>query len=364
MFAALNQSIDVLATFARWRHVITEAIAPRLIASMPAWLFEPRAFVVIEPGDARYVLRFETRERTTQCKTCDTPGLAQAWRELEAAAPAFTRLKPTVVVRLPADVVLRKTIALPAAARARLRSAVELQIDLETPFQRRDVFYSVIPLQDETPSGIAVEILVAPAKRVSRILAPLTDAGITVDIVTTAEDAFADARHNLLPRDDDRGARLRRLVPAALAFLVGVEAIAALLVPLALHARTADALSAQADVMAQSAGEIERLYATAAAANKADRYAIEQKLARPSTLDALKLLTAATPDDTWLDRASLRADQLQVSGLSASTSAYTDKLTAEGRLQQPTYLTPVMRDPQSGLERFSLAFKLPVPAVP
>ena len=85
--------------------------------------------------------------------------------------------------------------------------------------------------------------------------------------------------------------------------------------------------------------------------------AILEKENQPSILELLRLVTEVTTDDTYLDRFSYRNGQIELAGVTSSTSTMIDQIGKAGPLATPTYLAPVSRG-QDGLEHFNLSFKL------
>lgn len=335
---------------------------PRIAAKLPAWLSEDQAAISIRLSPGSVVATYQHGDNAPIHLQCASEDLMIHWQGFLADCKRERPSTPTVVAYLPEEATITRRLQLPRAARGNLRAAAELQIDIETPFNSADVFYSAaVARDDRLDKQLTVELALAPAKAAAVFLKVLSDAEIQPDVLTIATDSVDAPAHNLL-----RPPKTRRLTPrgkgiAACAITLAGGIITAAYLPLYFHQAEADAVARRASSLASSANEVTGLFEKARDVRMRDGHALELKQVQPSLIQVLEELTAVTPDDTWIERLFFRGDQIQISGMTPSTSAYTDKVLANPMFVQPVYLTPIARDQQTNLERFSLSFKLRAP---
>ena len=359
MFGLLTQPLDLRVLQARVSRIWRNSVVPRLTSLLPLWLTEERAHIVIEVTGKQILAQFIVGDRAPVDVELDVDELQAKWPDqLSKHVPADAG-KAVIELRLPERATVTKQIHLPIAARHRLREAAELQIDIETPFNRPDVHFSVAEVEEpRQEQAIVAELVLAPVRVVAPLLEILQNAGIVVDAVVPSGDEGRRGSHNLLPPLHDARIKLPALAISALGAILACQIALAAYLPLYFHQARADAASARAENLIRTASEIDGLFQKLTKRRKREEYAAEARNTQASLLQTLETLTALTPDDAWLDRISFRKDELQISGLAPSTSKYVDTITANHAFLQPVYLSPVMQDPQQQLERFSLSFKL------
>jgi general secretion pathway protein L len=93
----------------------------------------------------------------------------------------------------------------------------------------------------------------------------------------------------------------------------------------------------------------------------------ERKGARPPTIDVMLDLTRRLPADTWLQRFSVNADQVQLQGQSREAAALITLLQQSPYLEGPALQGAITPDARTGKEQFLIQAKLrnpPAPAAP
>ncbi|MBP6690954.1 MAG: PilN domain-containing protein, partial [Xanthomonadales bacterium] len=90
----------------------------------------------------------------------------------------------------------------------------------------------------------------------------------------------------------------------------------------------------------------------------------ERKSARPPTIDVMLDLTRRLPADTWLQRFSVNADQVQLQGQSREAAALITLLQQSPYLEGPALQGAITPDARTGKEQFLIQAKLrnPPPA--
>ncbi|MGH7087719.1 MAG: PilN domain-containing protein, partial [Stellaceae bacterium] len=83
---------------------------------------------------------------------------------------------------------------------------------------------------------------------------------------------------------------------------------------------------------------------------------------RPPLVAVLADLTKAVPDGSWLKSLNIAGQELAIAGLSPSAAGVALALEASHRFANVRFRAPIMREPQTGLERFQLSATLAEPA--
>lgn len=349
----------------------------RLFALFFAWwlgelaaLVPPRArrlfrrggrVLVVEPSRGEVVLRLFRGEQYREIGRVALEGEDQA-----APAAAIGDLarrvnlgKTEIALRLPAEQALRRTLDLPAAAEADLRSALFFQIDQQTPFAPQEVYFDYrVVERDREAKRLTVEMTVVPRRVVNDALGMAARWGLSPAIVDVAgDDANAPPFLNLLSEAED-ASKARGLSPlnAALAVVAAVLVAAAVYIPLeekrtaaeTLLARVAEAKS-ESDETIRLGQEVERL-------RKEGRFLTEEKRKSPSVLRMLDELTRIMPDHTWLFELKVSGGEVSIAGYSSAASQLIGLVDDSPMFQTPRFRASVTQDPRSGLERFSLSF--------
>jgi general secretion pathway protein L len=273
----------------------------------------------------------------------------------------IARGRLAVHVRLPAAEALRTTMELPAAAMTNLAEVVAFELDRYTPFRADQVYYSYRllprPSGDERfPVGVTVvpRSVVDDARRLCAALAIEPD-GIDV------EAAGADSRPSEPLRIGDAAATRAKagsFLTYALFALAVVLAVIAVAVPLGAAHRKAALLSEDFAAAKKAVETAAALRAEIEALQEEQRFLIDRKRQVPSASMLLHDVTRILPDDTWLTELHLAGSEVQLSGVTESSSALIGLLERSGVVRNTVFRSPVTRDPTSGRERFGIAAQL------
>ena len=283
---------------------------------------------------------------------------------LSAAVAGVDRQDLRLALCLPHDVVLRRRLLLPEAARDNLRQIGAFEMDRQTPFRTDQVYYDLREVPGPAPAGrIAAELVVASRVVVDAKLEHLRHAGIAIDAVDLGE---GDKRLgvNLLPPEMARVHRdpRRRLN-------LGLTAAAVLLLLFCLgqwlHNRE-DALAtmqAQVDDMRGDAQKISALRKQLEDSTGASGFLARRKTDSVAVVDVLQDLTTRIPDDTWLERFTVDSSgRVGIQGQSAKASLLIDALQGSKLITGANFQGVIQRDPATNKERFYMDAQLRKPA--
>ncbi|HID44718.1 MAG TPA: hypothetical protein EYP34_03040 [Chromatiaceae bacterium] len=270
-------------------------------------------------------------------------------------------LKPhehPLAVFVPTNWMLKRTVALPAAAQENLRQVISFELDRFTPFSAEQVYFDYHLLSRGSGTDmLSVDVALVPRKRVDGWLTALRTAGIAVDTLS-ASGLWEEA--NLLPPDLRPRINLKRLsqkmLPVALVvILLG----AAMALPLWQKRGIAISLQAREAALRGKAGDVIELREKVDAEIKSLEKIRDQWQAFPPALDVLQVLTNLLPDDTSLQRMEIKGNTLTINGTSSSASSLIALLQNSPAFDAPHFLSPVTQ--QRGKEVFNLAANIKMP---
>ena len=277
--------------------------------------------------------------------------------------PALERLlgsgrqrRASLTLRVPAESVFKRTVALPAAASGNLRQVLQFEMDRLTPFADADVLFDFRVLGRQTDKGqVPVELAVLRREVVETLLAQLEGAGRPAQIVD-APGLWEGVNllRSALPRG---GGSTHTGAWLAVGLIVALLA-AALLTPL-WQARQVvldlDARLQQArDQSAVIAGLQRQLDEGAALANFVSR----RQQQRVPIVELLSELTERLPDDTWLQQLSIRGKNVELQGESAQATTLIELLEDSPRFESVAFRAPLTQVRGAATERFSILMTL------
>ncbi|WP_049622671.1 PilN domain-containing protein [Frateuria defendens] len=319
---------------------------------------------LLEPIDGAWRLRRTGDEAAAQWADGAAPAEQQA--ALAAAVQEVDPVDLRLALLLPAPAVLRRELALPAAAADTLAQVGAYEMDRQTPFRVEQVHYAIRELDLPAPPGrLLAELVAVPRATLDPLLARLKAGGIAVDAVDVARGA-GRLGVNLLPagqapRRVDPRRRLNLALGAVCVALLG------LLLWQWRHNREEALAAMQAEVAAMH-GEAQRVGAlrqqwqdNAGAAG----FLLQRKQRSVSRLALLQELTRRLPDTAWLERFNIDAGgQLGFQGQSKQAVQLIDALKDSPLISNPSFQGSIRPDPATGKERFYMTAQLRQPPAP
>lgn len=261
-----------------------------------------------------------------------------------------------ICVRLAAKKALTTCIVLPLAVEENLRQVLDFELDRRTPFAAKDVHFAYrIIERDEAAAQIRIELTVVARPVVAAALQAAERFGLTPTIVDVEND-HRGGSGNLLPEDGIRNARRPRVLLRRAACLVVLAlAGAALYRPAFVAHRTAAELAREVQDAKRIATEVVRLRDESVQLDGDERYLIDYRRRTPTVSEVLRELAHALPDDTWLAQLSLTANEVRLSGFSASASSLLQPIGRSPLFVEPRFRSAVVFDPGNSRERFEMA---------
>jgi len=288
-----------------------------------------------------------------------------------AVAQALVREEepPAVFLALQGGRLLHRTLSLPMAAEENLRQVLGFELDRQTPFRAEQVYFDCrVQRRDLAARQLVAEFALVPRAAVDAELAALEAAGVPLEAMDGVDGAGARLGYNLLPRERRAPrARFWLKVNLALAALALLLLFAVMAQSVANRERALADLEAQTDKAQVEARSVATLRNTLKQAIDGASFLTERKGARPPTIDVMLDLTRRLPADTWLQRFSVNADQVQLQGQSREAAALITLLQQSPYLEGPALQGAITPDARTGKEQFLIQAKLrnpPAPAAP
>jgi general secretion pathway protein L len=311
-----------------------------------------RGAITLEAGERYWILR-QRQHAIGQLDRHSHPDDAR--RALETLIPAGSRPR-TLIVAIPPERVLSRTVSFPAGARAELERIVEFEIARHFPFPASRVFYRyrVIGRPGGTgASEIAVQIAAVPRDLIASIHDELAAFGLRANGVALI--AGDDAEPLLLPSEALSGTGAAAPPAARPALVVAVAVLAVMAVaawPLAQHFRLASLDRELATLKPEAEAVLQR---RVQAQNAAERAAavLRLKATRPPLVALVDTLSRELPDGSWLLSLSVSGNELVIDGLSPSAATIALALEHGGSFTKIEFRSPISREP-NGLEHFRL----------
>ncbi|HZT87899.1 MAG TPA: PilN domain-containing protein [Stellaceae bacterium] len=308
-----------------------------------------RSPLTIEAGEDCWILR---RDRSVIGRVDRTD--ADAHRDLVDLIPPAAQRR-TVVVDIPPDRALSKTVVLPAAARAELDRILEFEAARHFPFPAdRAVFAYRVLGRGREAGAIEVELVAVPRDIVRGVCDELAAAGIRPSGIAVAaggghERLFLPAGALGLGESAAAPPRRRRLALAVAALAV----VALLSWPLAQGVKL---MLAEAELAALQPQAKAAIAAREQQQSAGERVAAVLRLRaeRPPLIGVLDRLSETIPDGTWLISLGLSGRELVIDGLSPSAATVALALERSQGFTGIVFRSPITRDPTTGLEHFQL----------
>lgn len=287
-----------------------------------------------------------------------SPPIDIAAAALPASLTARIRAADAVVLVLPASIVLRRTIDIPAAAARELASAVPFLVERHTPFlpgQARIAWR--LAGRDSAPGRVRLELAATAAPALDHALARLHTLGVPVGAVHVEADDRA-------PRLDFARSGMRRpmrswlaepwrpLLAAAAALLLAGPILVAGVVHMRMR-RMDIALAASTTDPQQRETLRARLHADASLAAT-----LAARARAPDAAETLARVTAALPDTSWLFSFDFTPQTLQLGGFSTDMPAAVARLQALPGVAKLEFRSPVIHDARADRDRFDILLRL------
>lgn len=358
MRAAITQAQRVLSRLLAWWLGELGALAP---AGLRRALAGGGGVVCLQIDGGELIVSRAGEDGRTELARLEMGLPADTLRDAVAGVlRRHKRKDDDIVLLFEPDQALCKTLDLPFAAEEGLAELLWFELDRQTPYRPEQVRYDYrVSSRDAERRRMKVELLVAPAEAVERLLARAADWGLKPAAVTVAGiDDPADPAFDLSGGGHAPPSRAVRLWLALLTLLAAGLLTAAIWMPLEdqrLAALEAEATLAEARNAALAAAKLRDELDRSA---KAGSFLVRRKNEAPMMTAVLADLTRLLPDDTWLFELHVRGREVRARGYAPAASSVLELVERGPAFQNARFTSPVTRVPGIEAERFDLTFEL------
>lgn len=269
-----------------------------------------------------------------------------------------------VIIRLPDKYCLCKRLSLPKVDRGDIRAILHHQISRLTPYAVDQVYfdYRIITGKNARTdkNGNAqdhhlVDLYILPRDKCAGLIDILKEQNITVDSLLYEAEQNINFLSPFGPQSESRGRKSDHPVKIG---LIAAMVAAVYLIPLGYNHYRIGGLTAEIEAIAP------RAKAAALVKNRYEKlrseaeFLVGRKKARPLTIQVINEASIILQDDTWLDQLTLKSDNLQLLGYSASASKILNVLEQSSLFQDARFMAAVVHQKKFDAERFHIAVKL------
>lgn len=292
---------------------------------------------------------------------------AEVQRDTAREIIAASKLRrSTVVLRLPRENTLRRSVELPSPALENLREVLTFEMDRHTPFDANEVYFDYrVTKHNNQQKRISVDLLVASRDVVDRAVDLIAGWGLHADRLALIEGPEEDSGFNLLASSGGDRARpqTRRLTNALMIATVVVLGMAVYL-PLQDKRAFLEIQEARLTEVRSKAQDTSNLTKQVNALGERSRFVLNQKKGVVTITEVMNEVTRILPDDTWLLQFGRRGERLTISGYSVRPSALISLLEDSKLLTEVSFSSPVTADPRVGRERFNITARISTRSAP
>lgn len=325
------------------------------------WFGSGADWQLLQYGNAQW--RLYRSGRDDMLAAWDDGDATQGRATLEAALRDVDSEDRRLALLLPPAAVLRRTLALPLAARDNLRQVIAFEMDRQTPFSMAQVHYAVRELDTPAAAGrFNVELVAVTRTMLDPLLARLREQEIVIDAVDLAEGRGRLGVNLLPPEQIPHRARPRRRLNLILA------AACVLLLVLLLgqwrHNREVALAGMQTEVesMRDEAQQVASLRQQLQDNAGAAGFLAQRKKNTVSALALLQETTARLPDSAWLERFSVdNTGRIGFQGQSPQAAKLLDALKDSSMIVGVGFQGSIQPDPVTGNERFYMTARVKQP---
>jgi len=282
---------------------------------------------------------------------------------LSSALKHVDREDLRLALLLPAAAALRRTLALPLAARDNLQQVMGFEIDRQTPFSAAQVYYAVRELPQVAAAGrVNAELVAVTRGTLDPLLERLLALKISIDAVDVVEGNDRLGVNLLPPEQTPHRVRPRLRLNLALGAACVVLLVASL--AMYLHNRQTALATMQDTVesMRNEAQQVSSLRQQLQDNAGAAGFLAQRKKKTVSMLSLMQDITARLPDTAWLERFSVdNSGQVGLQGQSVQAAKLLDALKDSTLITDASFQGSIQPDPATGKERFYLTAQLRQP---
>lgn len=254
---------------------------------------------------------------------------------------------------------LIKTLNLPVSSESNLREIVGFEMDRQTPFTVEQVYYDTrVTARESEQDRLSLDLFVVTRKYIDALLAEIRTWSLTAATVTFREKG-EPAGINLLPVDTRASTPIRPdfLTLAALV-ITFILLITALYLPVLYQNNLISTLENKVNHNREIARQLQPLIGERGKILERTNFLTEKRSAKAPVIKILAELTNILPDDTYLERLTIRGKEIQINGESDNATSIIQRLEKSGYFRNTEPRSPVTKNTATNKERFFISATL------
>lgn len=271
-----------------------------------------------------------------------------------AGSPAAT------VLRIAPDEIVHTKLSMPIGVRDVLPQVLANQVESHAPWPAREALFAHRSAPSASdPARIDVELWITGRQRVQATLDALAAGGLTVGVVDFGTEPQPEPEVDFLASQRNDGpARRRRVHRLLVTWLVLSGLVIAGTTGWWLYKDRERAALEQELASARRSATAAQLARGGTELEQVRRQALADKTKGASMALLMEALSAALPDQAWLERLEVREGVLTIAGKATSAPALVAPLEASPHLTQVEFAAPTTRQPGDDKETFTLSARI------
>lgn len=258
-------------------------------------------------------------------------------------------------VSLPRNMVLTREITLPLAAEENLHDVLSFEMERQTPFRARDVYFDYDVLERDTAAqNLRIDLHVTRRRVVDEVLNLLETWDLRAVPNFAREVSGTANKVNMCFLSQRYQTRSSTRLNVFLGLLAVGLLVAAVVIPLREQRQYISELNDQVDAARASAATSSQLEEQVKAFRSQVVFLGARKTRYRAAVEMLEELSRLLPDSTWLFRMEVRDGKVDLRGTSEAASALIATLEESEFFEDVRFGSPTTKEGATGRERFHL----------
>ena len=264
-----------------------------------------------------------------------------------------------IILLLPEDKVLVKSLTLPISAKDNIREILGFEMDRQTPFTSDQVYFDYLHLQSKSNDKLRLELFVVKKNVIEDLLSAAKNYQVQAHRITLKRNICLHDNLNFLPENLQettlKKANKLTLVLATCSFLLFITA---LYLPLSSHEQSLATMETQVNKKRVQAKELLALTMEKENILSRSRFLIDKQSNRIATIEIVDELTRILPDDTWLNRLVIHDDKIEIQGESNTATAIIQLVENSAYFRDAQFRSPVTRNNATDKDKFNVSAEI------
>ena len=263
-----------------------------------------------------------------------------------------------LILLLPRESRLQKQLTYPLAAEKELRSVLEFDMDKQTPFTSDRVYFDyIITGRDTANDQLHITLCLVMRDVLHKHLDAIGFLDQRPETATTDMDDSPEYV-NFMPPPDGNANKSSGQAFAYTCLAAFLLFIMTLYLPLLRYDSVIRQFEERIEQARSGAMHVQVLENKRRTVLKRSEFLSSEAQRKIPPLHIIGDLTRRLPDNTWINRLSIRADEIQLHGESEAAAAVVQLMEESDYFEQTQFRSPVTKNNSNGKDQFHIAAKL------